>query len=753
MVGRRCPVLVQKLWHAAHRAAKIFMTKNQKPRDAPPPASKGKRPSPVTTAELMIEIGVEELPYQFIAPALSALEAQANYSFGFNRFSHGSIRTYGTPRRLLLVVESLAIHQEAFTNEAMGPSRSIAFDQAGQPTKAAIGFARGQGVPVESLQMRQTPRGEYLFAVKEDAGRPTKEVLLEILPEIVGQLSFPKAMKWNSTGARFARPVRWLVALYGGATLPIEFAGITAGNRTEGHRVLGSAKGITVRDFASYLKGLERQGVIPDPQRRRHMIEEQVATLCEEAGFRLNVDEALLDQAVYTTEHPNAIIGSFKPAYLEVLQEILITSMKEHQGFFSLMHKETGKLVPHFIAVTNNRAKDMGLIREGNERVLAARLADAKFFFDEDRKVKLEERVAKLAGVTFHQKLGTMEKKQLRVRRLAGFIASSLRPQDGELKRACERAADLCKADLLTGVVGEFPELQGVMGGEYAKHDGECEVVSRAIREQYLPRSIEGELPKSIAGQVLSLADRLDTVAAFFHVGLVPTGSEDPFALRRNTTAIVRIILEEKLRLDIGSYVDTARDLVIGDGFKGGADSSQDGRRRIVEFIFDRVRHYARVAHALRDDVIEAVLKQSHDKSLDLVDLVQRMKALESVTAKPEFDPLIIGFKRAHRLVEKEQWERKPVDRARFEHPTESALSQAIVEERQKMISAMVYGEYGQALDALVRLKPTIDAFFAAVMVNAEDPSIRSNRLSLLQEVDDFFNSFADFSQIVVQGG
>ncbi|MCX5728471.1 MAG: glycine--tRNA ligase subunit beta, partial [Nitrospirae bacterium] len=461
-----------------------------------------------------------------------------------------------------------------------------------------------------------------------------------------------------------------------------------------------------------------------DPQRRRHTIEEQIATLCKETGFTLNEDGDLLDQAVYTTECPNAIIGSFKPAYLEVPQEILITSMKEHQGFFSLMHKETGKLVPHFIAVTNNRAKDMGLIREGNERVLAARLADAKFFFDEDRKVKQEERVTKLAGVTFHQKLGTMEKKQQRVRQLAGFIASS-----------------------------EFPELQGIMGGEYATHDGESEAVSQAIREQYLPRSIEGELPRTIAGQVLSLADRLDSVAAFFHVGLVPTGSEDPFALRRNATAIVRIILEGNLRVNVGSYIDTARNLVIGDGFKGVPDSGQEGRRRMTDFIFERVRHYGRVVHALRDDVIEAVLKPAHDKTLDLVDLVLRMKALASVTTKPEFNPLIVGFKRAHRLVEKEQWDRKPVDRARFEHPAESALYQATAEEREKMMSAMNRGEYGQALDALVRLKPAIDAFFAAVMVNAEDPAVRSNRLSLLQEVDDFFNSFADFSQIVVQGG
>jgi glycyl-tRNA synthetase beta chain len=729
------------------------MTKNQKPRRSAPAAKKRTRPFPVSTAELLLEIGVEELPYQFIAPALAALKDSAEQLLKDQRLAFHSACTLGTPRRLTLVVEGLATQQTSVVKEAMGPSKAVAFDQAGQPTRAATGFASGQGVAVQELQIRQTPKGEYLFAVKQEEGRTTNVVLEGLLPQLIAKLSFQKAMKWNNTGVRFARPVRWLVALYGGVTLPIEVAGITAGNRTEGHRVLGSAKGIVVRHYESYLKGLERQGVIPDPQRRRHMIEEQIATLCKETGFTLNMDGDLLDQAVYTTEYPNAIIGSFKSAYLEVPQEILITSMKEHQGFFSLMHKETGKLVPHFIAVTNNRAKDMGLIREGNERVLAARLADAKFFFDEDRKSRLNDRVKKLAGVTFHQKLGTMGQKQQRVKRLAGFIASSLRPQDGDLKRACERAADLCKADLLTGVVGEFPELQGIMGGEYAKHDGESEAVSLAIGQQYLPRSIEGELPKSVAGQVLSLADRLDTVAAFFHVGLVPTGSEDPFALRRNATAIVRIILEEQLRLDIGSYIDTARDLVIGDGFKGGANPSQDGRRRMIEFLFERVRHYVRVVYALRDDVIEAVLKQSHGKSLDLVDLVQRMKALESVTAKPEFDPLIIGFKRAHRLVEKEQWDRKPVDKARFEHPTESALYEAIAEERQKMISAMTCGEYVQALDALVRLKPPIDAFFAGVMVNAEDPSIRSNRLSLLQEVADFFNSFADFSQIVVQGG
>ncbi len=728
------------------------MTKTQIARRSVPSEKRRTALSSAMAAELLLEIGVEELPYQFIAPALAALKDSAEQLLKAERLAFRSAHTLGTPRRLTLVVEGLANSQTPIVKEAMGPSKAVAFDQAGQPTRAAMGFAAGQGVGVHELQIRLTPKGEYLFAVKQEPGRPAEAVLTELLPQVIAKLSFPKAMKWNNTDERFARPVRWLLALYGGTTLPIRFAGVTAGNRTEGHRVLGKAKGSVVRDFESYLKGLEHQGVIPDPERRRRMIEEQIATLCKSAGFTLNVDEDLLDQAVYTTEYPNAIIGSFKPAYLKVPQEILITSMKEHQGFFSLMNKDTDELVPHFIAVTNNRAKDMGLIREGNERVLAARLADAKFFFDEDLKVRLEDRVKKLAGVTFHQKLGNMEKKQQRVRKLAGLIASDIRPHDVELKQACERAADLCKADLLTGVVGEFPELQGIMGGRYAKHDSESEAVSQAIREQYLPRSIEGALPATLAGQVLSLADRLDSLAAFFHVGLVPTGSEDPFALRRSATAIVRTIIEGNLRINLGRYIDHARNLVIGDGFKGIPDSEQMGRRRMTEFIFERVRHYGRVVQALRDDVIEAVLKPAHNNEQDLVELVLKMKALESVTTKPEFDPLIVGFKRAHRLVEKEQWDRKPVDRSRFEHPAESALYQTIAEEREKMMSAMTRGEYDEALVAMVRLKPAIDAFFTAVMVNAEDPVVRSNRLSLLKEVDDSFNSFADFSQIVVQG-
>ncbi len=715
-------------------------------------AKKGKRTPAPSVAELLLEIGVEELPYQVIAPALGSLKESAERLFSDQRLTLQSIHTMGTPRRLTIVVNGLAARQTSMTKEAMGPSKAVAFDQTGQPTKAAVGFAAGQGVAVQELQVRQTAKGEYLFAVKHEAGRSTAAVLVDLLPQLVSGLSFPKAMKWNETGVRFARPVRWVVAVYGGAVLPIKAAGVTASNQTKGHRVLGGGKWVSVRDAASYRSTLERQGVIADTQRRRQVIEEQIATICHKAGLQLNQDEALLDQAVYSTEQPTAIMGSFKEAYLDVPEEILITSMKEHQGFFSLRHKHTRKLAPHFITVANNRAKDMTLIREGNERVLAARLADAKFFFDEDRKVRLEERAEKLGGVTFHQKLGTMAQKQERVRKLVGFVAEQVLSSQTELRQIAERAASLSKADLLTGIVGEFPELQGIMGGEYARHDGESTAVAQAIREQYLPKALEGELPETEAGQVLSLADRLDSIAAFFHVGVVPTGSEDPFALRRHATAIVRIILERTLRLNLADLIDRATSLVVGDGFKGGADLPQVGQRRIMDFLFERVRHYVRLVHELRDDVIESVLKPAHGSMIDLVDLVQKMRAIEAVTTKPDFDPLIVGFKRAHRLVEKEQWTREPVDAARFQHPSESALHQATMGEHQQIEASIQAGAYDRALDALVRLKPVVDDFFAGVMVNADDQAVRSNRLSLLKEVDDLFMSFADFSQIVVQG-
>ncbi len=701
-----------------------------------------------STTELLLEIGSEELPCECIAPALASLKEQAERLLAESRLAYRSVRTYGTPRRLVLVVDELAAHQAATLKESMGPSKTVAFDQTGQPTKAAIGFAAGQGMTVQELQIRQTPKGEYLFAVKREEGRPTRVVLTELVPQVVAKLSFPKSMKWNDAGVRFARPVRWLMALHGSAVLPIKIAGIKAGNKTYGHRVLGGGQAVAIRDYATYESALKRLGVLVDQDKRRMVIQEQLVRVCQKAGIGLNADEELLEQATYSTEWPVAIVGSFKSEYLSVPSEILITSMKEHQGFFSVRDKKSGALDSHFVAVANNEVKDMSLIRQGNERVLAARLADAMFFFNEDRKTKLIDRVEKLKGVVFHQRIGTLYQKTSRTVQLATWLAGKL-GLGHDQQKVCGEAAELSKADLVTGIVGEFPTLQGLMGSEYAKHDGKSDRVSKAIRDQYLPRGMEGALPETIEGKIVSLADRLDTIAAFFRAGLTPKGSEDPFALRRHAISIVRIIIEGRLRFDLHEAIREAESIVTKE-----ISSKQSMLDDPLNFVFERFRFYVgTVQDIIRDDVMAAVCETAYKKvPLDLVDILERMKALQIITMKPEFDSLIIGFKRAHRLVEKETWDRKPVDVALFKDPAETELHRQNGLCRKDFDRQMQEGEYRKALDALVRMKPAIDAFFTGVMVNTEDPALRNNRLSLLKDVDEFFMSFADFSRIVVQG-
>ncbi|MDH5740182.1 MAG: glycine--tRNA ligase subunit beta, partial [Nitrospira sp.] len=457
----------------------------------------------------------------------------------------------------------------------------------------------------------------------------------------------------------------------------------------------------------------------------------------------------LLDQAVYTTEWPCAVLGDFKREYLAAPSEILITSMKEHQGFFSVREKKSGSLAPQFIAVANNEPKDISLVRAGNERVLAARLADAKFFFDEDRKIKLEERAKKLDGVMFHQKLGTMAQKQERLVKLVLIIASALNI-DEQLIADCRRAATLCKADLLTGIVGEFPELQGIMGGYYAQHDGESREVCEAIRDQYIPKGMDGALPETIEGLVLGLADRLDMIVAFFMAGIIPKGSEDPFALRRHALSVVRIILEGKIRLNLHEVVEKIKENLEEDARR--ASSMGQGP---LSFLIERFRYYMGVTENLRDDVIHAVTGYE-TKDCDLVDLAGRMRALQTTTSLPEFDPLMVGFNRANNILKKEgvkKTELPRVEPSLFHDDAERELHAQLISTEERYDGFLKKHQYKEALQCLVQLKPHIDRFFESVMVNAEDPGLRNNRLSLLRYVvDGFFGKFADFSQIVVQG-
>ena len=701
-------------------------------------------------AELLFEIGTEELPYEFVAPAVNSLRESADHLLRDARLTCSSLQTYGTPRRLVLVVEGLAIHQTAVVKETMGPSKAVGFDHAGQPTKAAIGFATGQGVAVERLEVRSTSKGEYLFAVKQDPGRATATVLVELLAQLVEKLTFPKAMKWNETGIRFARPMRWLLALYGGKVVPVLVAGVKAGSHTYGHRVMGNRKPIPVRNFQSYREGLRRQGVMVDPEDRRAAIHEQVDRLCAKKGVLLHADAALVDQAVYTTEWPCAVLGSFKSEYLSVPPEVLMTSMKHHQGFFSVRGKQAGMLAAHFIAVANTELKDMSLIRTGNERVLAARLADASFFFNEDRKVSLSERAKKLDGVTFHQKLGTMARKQGRTEELADSLAGQL-GLSPDSRSACLSAAQLCKADLLSGIVGEFPELQGIMGGYYAQHEGLPQSVCQAIRDQYTPRGMDGSLPDTIEGKVVGLADRVDTIVAFFCAGIIPKGSEDPFALRRHALSIVRLLLEGNVRLDLRQVIEQAR-AVVTRQIPAPPAASPDP----CEFILDRFRFYMSTTKGVRDDVVQAVTS-CEASPCDVVDLAERISVLQATTTLPEFDPLMVGFNRANNILKKEGAKKsvgaQPVNATLLHDDAERELYRQLESTQGTYESFIEQQQYEKAITCLVELKPSIDRFFEKVMVNVEDSGLRENRLSLLRSVvDGFFGKFADFSKIVVQG-
>ena len=706
-------------------------------------------------APLLLEIGTEELPASIIKPALQHLERLASNFFEEHRLSHETIQTMGTPRRLVILVDGLSSRQSSMTQEVLGPPQSTAYDAQGQPTQAAQGFAKSQGLPVGKLQVRETSKGTYVCAVKHQEGEQTPEVLRSKLSGMLQQLSFPKSMRWNASRVRFARPLRWIVCLYGSHVVKFEIGGVTAASRTWGHRFLhstrvGRRQGVEVKSASSYVSTVKRLGIEVDPNERRSIIQNQISTLAKAAKGRIFPDykEELLEQAVFSVESPQAILGEFNPEYLALPKEVLITSMKEHQGYFSLAGRG-GALLPKFIAVTNMALSNMDLIRKGNERVLAARLNDAQYFFQEDRKSQLSDRVEQLQGVVFHRKLGTLHQKTLRIQSLAPLIAEMAGRND--LKEACERAAHLAKADLLTGMVGEFPSLQGVMGREYARCDGESNEVCLALGESYLPRSPEDALPQTQVGIFLALADRLDTLTAFFHIGMVPSGSEDPFGLRRSAYGMMRIIAEHKLQLNLKPLIANAEQLLIDQGVKG--ESHLSIQMSVIDFVVERFRFYGRTAHGLREDVMDAVLAASQTETCDLDDLLSRMTALQALTAKPEFDSLIVGFKRAHRIVEKEQWTDERVRPELFEHESEPTLHEGVDEVQRVVEECMGKKEYGASLMALLRLKTQIDGFFVGVLVNASDTAIRANRLSLLRRVGQLFLKIADFSRIQTQGG
>ena len=748
------------------------------------------------TTSFLLEIGSEELPWQMIQPAMTQLAQLLEGFLANHRLSHDSIRTFGTPRRLAVFVRGLTVKQTSVVQETLGPSKAVAFDAQGHPTKAAQGFAKSQGVGVGTLETRETSKGVYLCAVKREKGLPAAKVFTEHLPGLLQQLTFPKTMRWNASGVRYPRPIRWLVALVGVRALSFEFAGVRSGGRSWGHRFLSggktgrASKGIGIRRPEMYETALARAGVVVDPVRRREVLAGQLKQLARSVSGRVYQanHEALLDQAVFSLECPNILGGTFDETYLALPPEVLITSMKEHQGFFSVVNRK-GELLPRFFAPTNMNVKNMELITVGNERVLAARLADARYFFDEDRKGKLADRVSQLNGVVFHKQLGSLYEKTQRTISLAGALADAAGVP--EVKESCQRATLLSKADLVTGMVGEFPTLQGVMGEKYAAHDGESVEVCQAIGEYYRPRTPDDALPETTVGRLLALADRLDTLVAFFYAGIVPSGSEDPYSLRRSAFGVIRIVVETGLNIDLPDIVQQAEQRLIkqmkkpdtryavqilrtyrvhggptyNEGETAGFSKEEaeqleaNGTGRIIhkpfnllQFLEERLRYYGRTVPGYREDVMESVLARGDDAECDLRDLFLRMDALQAITSQQDFESLIVGFKRAHRIVKKEAWSTRSVDVTLLNHPTELTLHQAVETAKRAVGQSLAAHDYHGALKQLIGLKSPIDQFFEGVLVNAPEPEVRANRLSLLCQVDDLFSAFGDLSQIQVQG-
>ncbi len=686
----------------------------------------------MSTKELFLEIGTEEIPAGFLPKAMADMEALIRKELENARLGFGEIRTLATPRRLALSVKDIPAIQPDAEITAMGPAKNIAFGPDNKPTRAAEGFARGQGVDVTSLQLIATDKGEYVAAVKKETGRPTPDLLAEILPRLIGNIPFKKSMRWGDFDVRFARPIHWIVALFDKVVVPFTFGPIASGDISRGHRFMANQQ-FPVRDFVHYVEECERHFVIPDPEQRKETIRREIHRVAKAAGGHLLPDEGLLDEVTYLVEYPSVVHGTFPADFLKVPKEVLITSMRSHQRYFSIVD-DNGKLLPGFITINNTLTEDPTVVVKGNERVLRARLSDARVFFDEDRKVKLETRVEALKSVVYQQKLGTSFEKMERFRALAEGLADRLNPA---VRAKASRAAFLCKADLVSGMVGEFPEVQGIMGREYALLEGEDAAVATAIAEHYLPTQAGGDLPASDIGAFVSIADKLDTICGCFGVGLIPTGSADPYALRRSALGVINIILDREYRLALEPLTDVALGLLAAKLTRPLADVKTD----VLEFFKGRFVNL--LTDRYPTDAVDAAVAAGCD---DLVDTTARIGALAAFKGRDDFEPLAVAFKRVGNIVK--DGTDAAVQTDLFQDVAEGELHAAFLEVQDKVVAAVASRDYVVALAEIATLRGPVDQFFDKVMVMAEDEQVRTNRLALLTSIARLFGGIADFSRI-----
>lgn len=698
--------------------------------------------------DFLLEIGAEELPAGQMESAIAQLGERGRALLASHRLAYESLDATGTPRRLVLYVKGLAARQADRSEQMRGPAAAAAFDAQGDPTPAARGFARGQGVAVEDLTTEDTPAGRYVFALRRETGRPAAEVLAESLPGLVEGMEFPRSMRWGAGEARFARPVCWIVALLGGEVIPFRAAGVESGRLTRGHRVLGPGPH-EIADPASYWAVMERACVIVDHRRRRDEVRRQAEAAAAAVGGRAVIEDELLDEVSFLVEWPTAFAGRFAPDYLALPREVLETPMKHHQRYFPVESPD-GRLLNAFVGVRNGGRDHLDTVIAGNEKVLRARLADARFFFVEDRKRPLADYVDKLRGIVFQARLGTVFEKVERVRRLAAALAGEAGAAP-DLARVVDRAALLCKADLGTSMVYEFTELQGIMGAEYARLSGEEEAVARAIHEHLFPRFAGDELPQTPAGVLLSVADKLDTIAGCFAAGIQPTGSADPYALRRQALGVTHILRGAGTGTGTGTglerfSLDTLiRRALAGyegrEGLFAGTDSDAVAGA-ILDFFMGRIR-VLMGEEGFRHEVIEAVLATGCDVPAELW---RRVRALAGLAESPALAEAVAAHRRAANLAEKAETAEVRADLLRDDE--ERALADALARAEAPARDRAAAGDYAGYFTEYANLRPAVDRYLDKTMVMVDDEALRRNRLALLRRVADLGRAVADLGRL-----
>ncbi len=694
----------------------------------------------MSTRDFLVELGTEELPPKALSKLSAAFTAGVVEGLDKAGLKHGEVQSYAAPRRLAIFIKDLAEGQPDKKTERRGPAVQAAYDDSGLPTKALQGFARSCGVEVEQLETLETDKGAWLVHRGEEKGKSTQELIPEIVQQSLDKLPIPKRMRWGDLTAEFVRPVHWLVLLFGDEVIDAEILAVKSGRETRGHR-FHHPENILISAPAVYASLLETEGrVVANFNDRREAVRGQVEEAAAKLGGKAVIDEALLDEVNSMVEWPVAVAGSFEERFLDVPSEALISAMKGHQKYFHVVDAD-GKLMPNFITVSNIDSKDLNAVKAGNERVIRPRLSDAEFFWNQDRKHKLVDNAEALKSVVFQKELGTVYEKSLRIASLAGRISEQLGGSHAE----GEMAGRLAKCDLMSEMVGEFPELQGIMGRYYARHDGEPDAVAEAMDEQYMPRFAGDELPKGVVGQAVAIADKIDTLVGIFGIGQPPTGSKDPFALRRAALGVLRIIIERGLELDLAEVIETS---ITAYREEAGKTFDDKLSAQVFDFMMERLRVYYTDA-GIAVDVFEAV---SAVRPTRPYDFDQRVRAVNAFRELAEAESLAAANKRASNILRQadEKGEHAPdvVDAALLQEAAEKALAERVTGVAQAVKPALEQFDYTAALQEMAALRESVDAFFDEVMVMADDDAVRLNRLALLNSLRNLFMQVADVSKL-----